>query len=95
VRKHRDEPAQSEWQGSIDGATGDNALEHDAAYSRRSNGVDRTGLTGNFDLQLEWIADPGTPGFWAPDLRPLESQSFEIIIAPFALAAVTEAAFRE
>jgi len=35
--------------------------------------VDQTGLTGTFDVHMEWTADQSTPGFWAPGLAPAPS----------------------
>jgi uncharacterized protein (TIGR03435 family) len=35
--------------------------------------IDRTGFTGTFDVDLEWIADQTTPGLMAPDMPPPES----------------------
>jgi uncharacterized protein (TIGR03435 family) len=32
--------------------------------------IDQTGLSGYFDVHMEWTADQSTPGFWAPGLRP-------------------------
>lgn len=32
--------------------------------------IDQTGLTGRFDVHMEWTADQSTPGFWAPGLAP-------------------------
>lgn len=35
--------------------------------------IDQTGLTGRFDVYMEWTADQSTPGFWAPGLAPAPS----------------------
>ncbi len=32
--------------------------------------IDKTGLTGRFDVHVEWTADQSTPGFVAPGLAP-------------------------
>ena len=32
--------------------------------------IDKTGLTGTFDIHAEWTADQSTPGFMAPGLAP-------------------------
>ncbi|HTA44214.1 MAG TPA: TIGR03435 family protein [Bryobacteraceae bacterium] len=32
--------------------------------------IDQTGLTGSFDVHLEWTADQSTPGFYAPGFAP-------------------------
>lgn len=32
--------------------------------------LDETGLTGGFDIHMEWTADQSTPGLYAPGLEP-------------------------
>ena len=32
--------------------------------------LDETGLTGTFDVHMEWTVDQSTPGLYAPGLEP-------------------------
>lgn len=52
--------------------------------------VDRSGLTGKFDVHMEWAADQSTPGFWAPGLAPAPGADATSDVGPSIFTVIRE-----